>query len=133
MEQKAFFYLHVDDAIREDIRCVGDFKEIGHDLRPKKSPEDAATWLRNATNPNQKDEGIDQYELMHILRKAAENRSCAFLDYLGQELGFRVEWTDPESEAAKDRRHIRELLRTANAAFERMERNEQRANLKVAK
>jgi hypothetical protein len=70
---------------------------------------------------------------MVILRKAAETRSCAFLDFLGQELGFKVEWTDPESEAAKDRRDIREALRAVNAMFERLERNEQRATLKAVK
>jgi hypothetical protein len=132
MEQKAFFHETVDDAIREDIRVCGGFKAIGHTLQPKKSPDDAATWLRNATNPNQ-NEGIDQHELMVILKRAAENRSSAFLDFLGQQFGFRVEWIDPEDEAAQIRREVRDQLKAVNQRMERLERAEQRAALKAVK
>src|SRR5687767_4455397 len=132
MEQKAFFHETVDDAIREDVRVNGGFKTIGHELRPKKSPDDAAAWLRNATNPNQ-DEGIDQHELMVILGHAAKNHSSAFLDYLGQKFGFKVEWIDPEDEAERTRREIRDGLKMLNQKIERLERAEQRASLRAVK
>lgn len=120
MEQKAFFHETVDDAIREDIRVNGGFKDIGHELRPKKSPEDAATWLRNATNPNQED-GIDQHELMLILERCAAVRSSAFLDFLGQRLGFELKWKDPVDEVTKIRHEIRNELKSLNQKMERLE------------
>lgn len=120
MEQKAFFHETLDDAIREDIRVNGGFKEIGHELRPKKSPDDAATWLRNATNPNQ-EEGIDQHELMLILERAAGTRSSAFLDFLGQRFGFEIKWKDPVDEVTKIRHEIRNELKALNQKMERLE------------
>lgn len=120
MEQKAFFHETIDDAIREDIRLNGGFKEIGHELRPKKSPDDAAAWLRNATNPNQ-EEGIDQHELMLIMERSAATRSSAFLDFLGQRFGFEIKWKDPVDEVTKIRHEIRNELKSLNQKMERLE------------
>lgn len=130
MDQMGTFHESAEDALREDIKLNGGFKKLGHELKPTKTPADAATWLRNYTNANQ-DEAINYRELLHILDKALTGKRSAFIDYLGQKYGFKVEWTDPESEAAAERRAIRESLSKINQRMERLERLETAAALQA--
>lgn len=130
MDQMGTFHESPEDALREDIKLNGGFKAIGSELKPTKTPTDAATWLRNYTNANQ-DEAINYRELLHILDKALTAKRSALLDYLGQKYGFRIEWVDPESEAASERRAIRETLSQVNRRMERLERLESAAALKA--
>lgn len=99
MEQQEFFHENVEDAIREDIRLAGGNKAIGAALKP--TAKDPAAWLRTNTNPDQDDSGINYRQLLFILDKVAEKRCSAFLEFLGQRYGFRIEWTEPEDELTK--------------------------------
>lgn len=119
MEQQAFFHETIEDAIREDIRLVGGMKQIGFELKP--TSKDPAGWLRTNTNADQDDSGINYRQLIYILDKAAEKRRSAFLEFLGQRYGFRIDWLEPEDELTKLLRVYLQSQDTQSARKERID------------
>lgn len=131
MEQEELFFESIEDALRDDIKKHGGFKKLGSELRPTKTPADAATWLRNGTNANQ-DDAIDYRELLHILDKALSNRRSSFLVYLGQQYGFTVKWKEPQNELVELIHEIRAARVADRAREDRFARMLERAEALAA-
>lgn len=128
--QGALWHDTVYDAISADINAAGGFKVVAHKLWPADS--NGASKLRNAVNPDQPHK-LCADEIMQIKKLAYEVGSVATVEWEAQQLGYQVTWIDPEDEAAKLDREIRDLLEAVNRRLVRREKVDERASLKVVR
>lgn len=128
MNQAALFHDTIYDAIGADIAAAGGFKAVAGKLWP--SVPDGGGKLRNCVNPDQPHK-LSPDEVMQIKRLAHAVGSFATVTYESQQLGYRIEWLDPESEKEQLDRDIRDLLQVVLKKQEQRERAEQRASTQL--
>lgn len=122
--QVELFHERIEDAIATDIKALGGPKKVAGWLTPAKG-ESGADWIRACLMPDRR-EKFSPDELLLIKRRAREIGSFATVTYEAQQLGYRVEWIDPQDEADELRRDVRDLLKVVNQRLERIERVEAR-------
>lgn len=128
MNQSSLFHESLADAIGADIAASGGFKVVAGKLWPAES--NATQKLRNCLNADQPHK-LAPDELLQIKRIAYEHGSTATVDFEAQQLGYQCTWIDPEDEAAKLDREIRDLLDCVNRKLDRKAKADER--LKVVR
>jgi hypothetical protein len=124
VNQSSLFHDTIYDALGADIAASGGFKVVAGRLWP--SDSSGATKLRNSINPDQPHK-LCPDEVLQIKRLAYEHGSTATVDYEAQQLGYECYWIEPEAEAAKLDREIRDLLETVNRKLDRKAKAEDRS------
>jgi hypothetical protein len=124
VNQSSLFHDTIYDALGADIAASGGFKVVAGRLWP--SDSSGATKLRNSINPDQPHK-LCPDEVLQIKRLAYEHGSTATVDYEAQQLGYECNWIEPEAEAAKLDREIRDLLETVNRKLDRKAKAEDRS------
>lgn len=124
MNQTSLFFETCYDAIGADIAAAGGFKVVAGRLWP--SDSSGATKLRNSINPDQPHK-LCPDEVLQIKKLAYEVGSTATVDYEAHQLGYECNWIEPEAEAAKLDREIRDLLETVNRKLDRKAKAEDRS------
>jgi hypothetical protein len=124
VNQTSLFFETCYDAIGADIAAAGGFKVVAGRLWP--SDSSGATKLRNSINPDQPHK-LCPDEVLQIKKLAYEVGSTATVDYEAQQLGYECNWIEPEAEAAKLDREIRDLLETVNRKLDRKAKAEDRS------
>jgi hypothetical protein len=128
VNQSSLFHETIYDALGADIAAAGGFKVVAGKLWPADSG--GAAKLRNAVNLDQPHK-LCPDEVLQIKKLAYEVGSTATVDYEAQQLGYECNWIEPEAEAAKLDREIRDLLETVNRKLDRKSKAEER--LKVVR
>jgi hypothetical protein len=123
--QVALFHETPEEATAADIAALGGPKKVGGWLFPHLNPDQAAAQVRACLNTD-RPEKFNQQQVLLIKQKAREVGSTSLIQFESQQLGFRVEWLDPESETEELRRDVRDLLKVVNQRLERIERVESR-------
>jgi hypothetical protein len=70
-DQSRLFITDIYDALGDLVRAVGGPKEVGAALYPKKSPDDAAGYVKDCLNRARR-ETFDAEEIMWLLRRGRE-------------------------------------------------------------
>jgi hypothetical protein len=130
VNQSSLFFETVYDALGADIAAAGGFKVVAAKLWPSEAPTTATQKLRNTLNADQPHK-LCADEIMQIKKLAYEVGSVATVEWEAQQLGYKVEWVEPEEEAARLDREIRDLLETVNRKLDRKAKAEDR--LKVVR
>jgi hypothetical protein len=126
VNQSSLFFETVYDALGADIAAAGGFKVVAGKLWPSEAPATATQKLRNTLNADQPHK-LCPDEVLQIKRLAYEHGSTATVDYEAQQLGYECNWIEPEAEAAKLDREIRDLLDTVNRKLDRKAKAEDRS------
>lgn len=132
MNQAALFHDTIYDAIGADIAAIGGFKKVSGKLWPSENPTSATSKLRNAVNPDQQQK-LCPDEVVQIKRLALEVGSTATIQYEAQQLGFDVQWIEPEDELERIERENNELLKAIVKRQERAEQLRAQAKLRAVK
>jgi hypothetical protein len=128
VNQSSLFHDTIYDALGADIAAAGGFKVVAGKLWP--TDANGSAKLRNSINPDQPHK-LCADEVLAIKKLAYEHGSTATVDYEAQQLGYQTVWIDPEDEAAKLDREIRDLLECVNRKLDRKARADDR--LKVVR
>lgn len=98
MTQDKLFITSIHDALGDLVRALGGPKEVGLTLKPEKTAEDAAGWVKDCLNPKRR-EKFDPDHILWLLKRGREvgchdpiNWICAQAGYLPPEP------TEPETE-----------------------------------
>jgi hypothetical protein len=132
MNQTALFHDTIFDALGADIAAAGGFKVVAGKLWPSENPTTAATKLRNAVNPEQAQK-LCPDEVIQIKRLAKEVGSIATINYESQQLGYSIQWIEPEDELERIERENNELLKSIAKRMERAEQLRSQSKLRIAK
>lgn len=120
MNQVALFHETIADALGADIAAAGGYKVVAGKLWPSENVTTAAAKLRNSINPDQPHK-LSPDEVLQIKRLAREAGSTATIQYEAQQLGYRIEWVEPEDELEQLERENNELLKQLLRRQERAE------------
>lgn len=131
-EQGALFHDSIQDAVGSVVRSLGGKKKVAPLLWPHVKPETAYTRLAHCLAEGY-DEKLSPEELQFIASKGREIGDHSIMQYLAGELGYAIVPIDPKDEADELRREIRDGLAALNRKVERLERAEDRTQLRVAK
>lgn len=118
MNQRALFHDTIYDAIGADIAAAGGFKAVAGKLWPAESPTSAAAKLRNAINPEQQQKLCPE-EVMQIKRLAHDVGSHATVTYEAHQMGYLVQWIEPEDELQRIECENNELLKALTKRLDR--------------
>lgn len=69
--QAKLFITDIYDALGDLVRAAGGPKAVGLTLKPEKSADDAAGWVKDCLNRNRR-EKFDPEQIMWLLRKGRE-------------------------------------------------------------
>jgi nitroreductase len=130
MNQGALFHESLADSLGADIAAAGGFKVVAAKLWPAES--NSAQKLRNCLNDSQPHK-LAPDEVLQIKKLAYEVGSTATVDYEAHQLGYECNWIEPEAEAAKLDREIRDLLECVNRKLDRKAKADERNNLRSVK
>lgn len=128
-ETPPLFMTDVYDALGDLVRASGGPKDVGLALRPHKSADDAAQWVKDCLNRNRR-EKFDPEEVMWLLKKGREKGCHAPIQFMCEQCGY----TPPEPVNAEDElsRMLREYLEIEQRRSALQPRIEE-ARLKIAK
>jgi hypothetical protein len=131
-EQAALFHDSIYDAVGAVVSALGGKKKMATQLWPHLKPETAYTRLAHCLS-DEFPEKLSPEELLFLARAGREAGCHSIMAYLAGECGYAPpEPVDPVSEADALRREIRDGLAALNRMYERLERTEVRAGLRVA-
>lgn len=97
MTQGVLWHDSIYDALGSDVAASGGRKKTAVALWPTKKEATAVTNLDNALNPNQEHK-LCAEEIMHIMRRAKDQKSYATMAYIARELGFEIKPIEPRDE-----------------------------------
>lgn len=123
--QAALFHESVEDAMGADVAALGGPKKVGAWMFPHLPPDQAGGMVRACLNP-ERSEKFSPGQVLLLKSKAREVGAFATITFEAQQLGYRIEWLDPQDEADELRRDVRDLLKVVNQRLERIERVEAR-------
>lgn len=112
--QDALFFDNANAALRHTVEACGGFKKVGPMMRPDKSPDMAAQWLRDSLNDN-RPERLSPDQVNALIRIGHSTGCHAYMRYLSHDCGYST----PEPVNADDERA--ELQREFNDSVKRLE------------
>lgn len=128
-DQSPLFITDIYDAFGDLVRALGGPKAVGQELRPEKTAEDAAGWVKDCLNRNRR-EKFDLEHVLWLLKKGREVGCHEPINWLCQNAGYGPpEPTEPETELTKLLREYIEIENRRAALQPRIE--EARAKLKA--
>lgn len=125
MAQGELFYDTVYDAIHNAILACDGFKVVSGVLWPAMKPSSAYARLKSCVDLH-KDEKLDLEEVIAIARLAKDRGNHALMQYLGSELGYKVETVEPEDERAALQRDFINAVETVSKIQQRLAQVDQR-------
>lgn len=129
-EQNKLFITDIYDALGDIVRALGGPKDVGPAMRPEKTIEDAAGWVKDCLNRNRR-EKFDPEQILWLLKRAREAGCHEPLNWICTQAGYSVpEPIEHETELA---RLLREYMKLeAQRTGMQPKIDELRAKLRVA-
>lgn len=115
MQQLTLVHETLEDALREVVNALGGFKKVGPLMRPNKTAEQAANWLRDCLNESRR-EDLHPGDVIWLLREGRAAGVHTAMAFLAAEAGYRT----PEPVEPADTRA--ELMREFNASVEKLQK-----------
>lgn len=110
-EQGNLLITDIYDALGDLVRAIGGPKEVGESLKPEKTLEDAAGWVKDCLNRKRR-EKFDPEHILWLLRKGREVGCHEPIKWICGSSGYTApEPVEAESELAK---LLREYVETGN-------------------
>lgn len=129
-EQSKLFITDVYDALGDIVRALGGPKAVGLAMKPEKTGEDAAGWVKDCLNRNRR-EKFDAEQILWLLKKGREVGCHEPINWICTQAGYSIpEPIEPESELAKLLREYIELEGRRSGLQPKID--ELRARLRVA-
>lgn len=130
-EQTALFHDSIHDAVAAVVQALGGKKKVAIQLWPRLKPETAYTRLAHCLS-DEFPEKLSPEELLFLISQGRQIGCHAIMAYLSLEGGYAPPSpVDPLDEAESLRREIRDELAALNRRFERLERAELKAGVRV--
>lgn len=130
-EQALLFYDSVHDAVGTVVAALGGKKKVGPLIWPHLKAETAYTRLAHCLS-EEFPEKLAPEEILFLARKGREVGCHSIVAYLSMECGYAPPVpVDPLDETEQLRREIRDGLVKLNRMYERLERTEVRAGVRV--
>jgi hypothetical protein len=130
-EQQPLFYDSIHDAVGTVVAALGGKKKVGPLIWPHLKPETAYTRLAHCLS-EEFPEKLAPEEILFLARTGREVGCHAIAAYLLMECGYAPPVpVDPLDETAELRREIRDGIVTITKMFERLERLEVKAGVRV--
>jgi len=121
--QDALFFDNANAALRHTVEACGGFKKIGPMMRPDKSPDMAAQWLRDSLNDN-RPERLSPDQVNALVRIGRDNGCHAYMRFLTADCGYTMpEVLDAEDERAALQRDFVTGVKTLEALAARLNRS----------
>lgn len=89
MDQEPLFIEDWREAVRHTAARVGGAKELGHQLWPNKSPDEAARWLADCLNPDRPAK-MDPDEFLRVIRIGREHGCHLLVTHIADFCGYTV-------------------------------------------
>lgn len=106
-EQIPMFVEDLNDAIRDTIKALGGYKQVGYEMRPELGVEAAGRWLSDCCNPDRRDK-LSPEQVAFLRRRARQHGVHILATFEAKDAGYAPpKPIEPEDERA-------ELLRTFN-------------------
>ena len=129
-EQDRLFITDIYDALGDLVRALGGPKAAGLALKPEKTGEDAAGWVKDCLNRNRR-EKFDPEQILWLLRRGREVGCHEPINWICANAGYSApEPKEPETELAKLLREYLEAETRRAALQPKIE--ELRTKLRVA-
>lgn len=110
--QTALFHEDIYDALWDVVKYLGGAKRVGHDMEPKKSPEQAGRWLANCLDKSRA-EKLDPEQVLYLLRRGREEGCHIAMAYINRECCYAEPVpVAPEDEKARLQREYVEAVKT---------------------
>lgn len=130
--QEALFYESLEEALRDVVRALGGNKVVGPALRPDKTPDTAANWLRDCLNGDRR-ETLHPGHVMWLLREGRQKSCHAAINYINRECGYEdARPVEPSDELAGLQRQFIDASHAMQKMAERIESLTQPALKRVA-
>lgn len=129
-DQSKLFITDIYDALGDLVRACGGPKAVGIAMKPEKTPDDAAGWVKDCLNRNRR-ERFDPEQTMWLLKKGREVGCHEPIKWICTNAGYSPpEPVEPETELA---RLLREYVQTGNRLADMHAKIEEaRTKLRVA-
>lgn len=130
MQQQKLWFDSWEEALQHDISTLGGRKVVAPRLWPSEDEETANDRLKACMARGHK-QALKPSEVLKIKAWAKqEANSTALVDFEAQQLGQRIEWIDPEDEAAilmrevsHDYKRIEARQKKLESLFEKIHRS----------
>lgn len=110
-EQEKLFITDIHDALGDLVRSLGGPKDVGLTLKPEKTSEDGAGWVKDCLNPKRR-EKFDPEQILWLLKKARQAGCHEPIKWICEQAGYTApEPKEPETELA---RLLREYIAVEN-------------------
>lgn len=110
-DQSGLFITDIHDALGDLVRALGGPKGVGQALKPEKTSEDAAGWVKDCLNPKRR-EKFDPEQILWLLRKGREVGCHEPFKWICEQAGYSApEPKEPETELT---RLLREYVEIEN-------------------
>lgn len=123
MDQGTLFFESWQEALRDDVRALGGFKEVGRALFPEKDVESGARALMDRLNSGRRERLSDEQERM-IIRMAGQARGySSALHFLCDDAQFeRPRAVAPGDKAAELQREFIQHIQRGERMLEALKR-----------
>lgn len=112
-EQEKLFITDIYDALGDLVRAAGGPKAVGQVLKPEKSADDSAGWVKDCLNRNRR-EKFDAEHVLWLLKRGREVGCHEPINFICAQAGYAPpEPIEPETELSR-------LLREYVATGERL-------------
>lgn len=129
-EQDKLFITDIYDALGDLVRAAGGPKAVGQILKPEKTSEDAAGWVKDCLNRNRR-EKFDPEQIHWLLKKGRELGCHEPIRWICENAGYSK--PDPVEEETELARLLREYISLeSRRAGLQPKIDELRAKLRVA-
>lgn len=116
-EQIPMFVEDLNDAIRDTIKAMGGYKQVGYEMRPELGVEAAGRWLSDCCNPDRRDK-LSPEQVAFIRRRARQQGIHILAAFEAKDAGYAPPRPiEPEDERAE---LMREFNRKATEVAELM-------------
>lgn len=108
-DQQKLFITDIYDALGDIVRALGGPKAVGQAMRPEKTGDDAAGWVKDCLNRNRR-EKFDAEQIMWLLKKGREVGCHDPIKWICAQSGYtEPEPVEQETELARLLREYLEL------------------------
>jgi hypothetical protein len=129
-EQSRLFITDIYDALGDLVRALGGPKDVGPALKPEKTIDDAAGWVKDCLNRNRR-EKFDAEQILWLLKRGREVGCHDPIKWICENAGYTPpEPKEPETELTKLLREYVEIENRRATLQPRIE--EARLKLRVA-
>lgn len=120
--QQALFHESLNDALRDVVQVLGGTKKVGAQMRPEKSPDEAARWLNDCLNPERR-EKFDPDQVLWLLREGSKVGCHSGIHFICSESGYApAQPVEPKDALAELQRQFIEASKHISRMADRIEK-----------